>query len=146
MAQTLEQILTEFIDTLDLSFKRVQKDASSAAGTVSLTLSQLQYLEAIYALGEPTLTEIADKLAFTKASVTTAVNKLAKLNYLVKTRSDDDKRVFHVSLTEKSAALVKAKYQALQNYGSFIRSTLSQGEAEQLERTLSKLIKLFKKP
>lgn len=124
----------------------MQKDAGSAAGTAGLTLSQLQYLEAIYTLGEPTLTEIADKLAFTKASVTIAVNKLAKLNYLVKTRSDDDKRVFHVSLTEKGAALMKAKVQALQNYGSFIRSTLSQGEAEQLEQTLSKLIKLFKKP
>ncbi len=146
MAQTLEQTLTEFIDTLDLSLKSVQRDMGSVAGISSLTLSQFQYIDAIYTLGEPSLTEIADKLAFTKASVTTAVNKLAELNYLVKTRSEDDRRVFHVSLTAKGASLVKAKQEALQNYGVFIRSALSKGEAEQLEQLLGKLTKLFGRP
>jgi DNA-binding MarR family transcriptional regulator len=66
------------------------------------------------------------------------------MGYVIKTQSNTDKRVFHVSLTEASEQLIKAKYRALKEYGEFISAALSEEETRQFEETLTKLVKLFK--
>ncbi len=71
----------------------------SRSGFARLTIAQLQYIDAIHQLGEPTITEIAARLSITKASVTTGVNKLVSLGYVVKTPSSVDRRALQVSLT-----------------------------------------------
>jgi DNA-binding MarR family transcriptional regulator len=140
----MEQFLIEFIDTLDLSLKKIQTKAGDGLGISKLTIHQFQYIDAIYALGEPTITQIADKLNITKASVTAGISKLINMGYVVKTQSSEDKRVFHVSLTEASQRLIHAKYQALKEYGDFVTDALSENEARQFKATLTKLVKLFK--
>jgi DNA-binding MarR family transcriptional regulator len=140
----VEQFLIEFIDTLDLSLKKIQAKAGDSLEISKLTIHQFQYIDAIYALGEPTITQIAGKLNITKASVTAGINKLIDMGYVIKTQSSLDKRVFHVSLTETSQRLIKAKYQALKEYGDFVTDALSEDEARQFKATLTKLVKLFK--
>jgi DNA-binding MarR family transcriptional regulator len=141
----METLLIEFINTLDLSLKKIQAEVGDTAGISKLTIHQLQYIDAIYALGEPNITEIADRLNITKASVTIGVNKLAGMGYTLKTRSTTDKRVFHVSLTPAGKKLVKAKYQVLKEYGEFISAALTREEAGQFEEILTKLVDLIKK-
>ncbi len=138
----MEKQLIEFINTLDMTFKEIQQEAD--AGISRLTIHQYQYINAVYELGNPTITEIAKKLNITKASVTTGVNKLVDLGYLLKTRSSDDKRVLHVSLTESSGQLIQAKLAALKEYGQFIEASLSETEARQFKKILTKLVNLFK--
>jgi DNA-binding MarR family transcriptional regulator len=140
----VEQFLIEFIDTLDLSLKKIQAKAGDSSGISKLTIHQFQYIDAIYALGEPTITQIAEKLNITKASVTAGISKLINMGYVVKTQSSEDKRVFHVSLTEASRRLIHAKYQALKKYGDFVTDALSEDEARQFKAILTKLVKLFK--
>ena len=140
----MENLLIEFINSLDLSLKKIQAEVGDEAGISKLTIHQFQYIDAIHQLGEPTITEIADKLKITKASVTTGINKLVDLGYVIKTQSREDRRVFHVSLTKAGGQLIKAKYQALKEYGEFINASLSKAEARQLEKTLTKLVKFFK--
>ena len=141
----MEKLLIEFINTLDLSLKKLQAEVGDASGVSKLTIHQFQYIDAIYELGEPAITEIADRLHITKASVTTGVQKLINMGYVLKTQSSQDKRVFHVSLTDAGEKLIKAKYQALKEYGEFIEAALSKEEASQFEATLDKLVKVFKK-
>jgi len=114
------------------------------SGISKLTIYQFQYIDAIHELGEPTITEIADKLNITKASVTTGIQKLIDLGYVIKTQSIEDKRVFHTSLTKAGGKLIKAKYQALKEYGDFISAALSKEEASRFEETLIKIVRLFK--
>jgi DNA-binding MarR family transcriptional regulator len=140
----MEKILIEFINTLDFSLKQQQKDAGSTLGFSKLTVHQLQYLDAINDLENPTITELAKKLRITKASVTVGVNKLVKMGFVSKVRSKEDQRVFHVSLKESGRRFATAKDQALQDYVKFIRSALSKEEARQFEATLIKLVALFK--
>ncbi len=140
----MENLLIEFINSLDLSLKKIQAEVGDEMGISKLTIHQFQYIDAIHQLGEPAITEIADKLKITKASVTTGINKLVDLGYVIKTQSREDRRVFHVSLTKAGGQLIKAKYQALKEYGEFINASLSKAEARQLEKTLTKLVKLFK--
>jgi DNA-binding MarR family transcriptional regulator len=61
----MEEVLIEFINTLDTSVKKLQEGASVS----QLTISQFQYIDAIHQLQQPTLTEVAEKLTITKASV-----------------------------------------------------------------------------
>jgi DNA-binding MarR family transcriptional regulator len=140
----MENLLLEFINTLDLSLKKFQAEVGDGSGISKLTISQFQYINAIYDLGEPAITEIAHRLNITKASVTTGIHKLVNMGYVIKTQSNTDKRVFHVSLTEASEQLIKAKYRALKEYGEFISAALSEEETRQFEETLTKLVKLFK--
>ena len=141
----MEKILLEFINTLDLSLKQQQKEAGSTLGFSKLSVHQLQYLDAINDLENPTLTELAKKLHITKASVTVGVNKLIKMGFVSKTQSKEDKRVFHVSLKESGRQFAAAKYQALQDYEKFIKSALSKEEAKQFEAILTKLVELFQR-
>lgn len=140
----MEDLLIAFINTLDLSLRNLQAKVGDGSGISKLTIHQFQYIDAIYQLGEPTITEIAYRLNITKASVTTGVNKLIALGYVIKTQSSEDKRVFHVSITEASGQLIKAKYQALKEYGEFIGAALSEEEARQFKATLTKLVNVFK--
>lgn len=144
MGWSLEKLLLDFIGTLDASFKNRLEEAGSASGVSTLTVSQLGYIDAVYTLGEPSLTELANKLAVTKASVTVGVHKLVSRGYVVKTQSDEDKRVFRVGLTEVGEKLMKAKLKTLERHVAAIRAALTQDEAEQLEATLGKLTKHLK--
>ena len=138
----MEKILIEFINTLDISLKKMQTNASEFS---KLTVSQLQYIDAIGTLGKPAVSDVASQLNITKASVTIGVNKLMELGYVVKTQSDEDKRVFHVALTETGQELVNVKHQALKAYMEFIDAALSEEETAQFEAILTKLVKLFNK-
>jgi DNA-binding MarR family transcriptional regulator len=139
----MEEILIDFINTLDISLKKYQAKTGEGSGVSSLTIHQFQYIDAIHALGEPSFTELAGKMKITKASVTTGINRLCELGFVKKTQSTEDKRVFHLSLTAQGRQMIKAKDRALKDYGEFILSALSDEEARQFETTLRKLVKLF---
>jgi DNA-binding MarR family transcriptional regulator len=140
----MDKLLTEFVNTFDFALKSAQKKVGEGERSSRLTINQLQYIDTIHALGQPTITEIAEKLGISKASVTVGVNKLVTLGYVIKTRSTDDKRVCHVSATEISEKLVAAKYQALKEYGEFLEAALDREEAVQFMASLSKIVALFK--
>jgi DNA-binding MarR family transcriptional regulator len=140
----MERSLIEFVDTLDQSLKKLQREMGDGSGFTKLTINQLHYIDAIYTLGEPTLTEIAEKLRITKSSVTIGINKLIQLGYVEKKQSTIDRRVIHVHLTNPAQELIQARFQALHNYGEFIRAALSEEEAHQFEVTIAKIVQLFK--
>ena len=139
----MEKILIEFINTLDISLKKLQEEVGVRLGVSELTIHQFQYIDAIFQLEEPAISEVAEKLHITKASVTTGIHKLINLGYIQKTQSNQDKRVFHVSLTEAGSKLIRVKYQALKEYGDFLRAALTVDEARQFEATLTKIVALF---
>jgi DNA-binding MarR family transcriptional regulator len=139
----MQNLLIRFIDTLDSSLKKFQVNHSDAAGFGSLTIHQLQYLETIYSLGIPTISQIAEALGFSRASVTAGVNKLVSMGYVVKKRSQEDRRVVHVHLTENALPLIAAKQETLTMYEGFIRSALSEQEFAQFTTILEKLVDVF---
>ncbi len=136
----LETTLLNFIESLDTSFRRILAETSGAA---HVTASQVQYIDAVQALGQPTMTEIAQELGISKASVTVAVNKLVVQGYLTKQQSEQDKRVYRISLTKSSQRLIQAKQQALHAYVAFIQQALEPTEVSAFERSMQKLIQAF---
>jgi DNA-binding MarR family transcriptional regulator len=139
----MEALLVQFVDTFDATLKKMHKALSAEAGFGRLTISQLQYIDAIAALGEPNITALAGRLAVTKASTTVGINKLVKMGYVQKKRSPHDGRVYLVTLTPAGERLTAAKHQALKNYGDFIRAALTVEELRQFEHILTRLVKQF---
>ena len=133
----------EFVNTLDSSFKKLLTETNSISGVSQLTISQFQYINAIHELKQPTITEIAHQLSIAKASVSTGINKLIDKGFVTKTQSEQDKRIFYVSLTEIGEKLINAKHKALKEYVEFINTTLSKEEKEHFEAILIKLVELF---
>ncbi len=139
----METILTEFVNTLDLSLKRLQEQAGEGLGFYHLTINQFRYIDAIGEMERITITALAEKLHITKASVTAGVEKLKAMGYVTKTRSEQDKRVQHVRLTETGLRLVDAKRQALKEYEDLIRLALNEEERLAFEASLAKIVKVF---
>ena len=138
--------LTEFINTLDITLKQSQTKEGEASGFSQLTISQLHYIEAIHLLNNPTISEVAEALKISKASATVGVRRLADLGFLNKRKSDQDKRVTHVSLTKKGEKLVRSKQSALNEYENKMIAALSPEEMKQLEIIMEKLVAYFNLP
>jgi|LADL02.1.fsa_nt_gi DNA-binding MarR family transcriptional regulator len=141
----MEKILVEFINTLDASLKSMQINIGEESGFSRLTISQLHYIEAIHTMDYPTISEIADFMNISRASVTVGLNRLVNMGFIRKIRSTEDKRIFHVQLTATGLQLNNAKQKALMEYETFITEALSQEEFRQFERILEKLVNHFKK-
>lgn len=140
----METLLLEFIDTLHLSLTKRIEQSGALAGFDRLTINQFQYLDAIYQLGAPPITEVARKLQVSRASATAGISRLVNLGYVTRSQSQADKRSFLVSLTAAGEQLIQAKYRALKAYEDFIHSALTEAEARQFAEILSKLVAVFR--
>jgi DNA-binding MarR family transcriptional regulator len=144
MEKRMEEILIEFIKTLDASHKKIQMSLGENSGFSQLTISQLHYIEAIHSLKYPTISEIANFMKISRPSATVGINRLVNMGVIRKIRSTDDKRILHVQLTATGQQFVNAKQKALKDYETFITEALSQQEANQFKHILEKLVTHFK--
>ena len=108
-----------------------------------LTNNDMHVIEAI-GLGEGrNMSSIAKKLNITVGTLTTAVNSLVNKKYAVRRRSEEDRRVVFVSLTEKG----ERAYRHHEDYHrQMTRAILEKLEAEELPvlvKTLDALTEFF---
>lgn len=139
----MEDILIAFINTLDLSLKRHQHDARERTGAERLTVSQLQYIDAIHGLGTPTISTLAGRLHVARPSATVAVNRLVALGYVVKAPSVADGRSVVIKLTAAGQRLSSAKERVLKAYAAELNSALTPREARQFRAIMAKIIQRF---
>ena len=105
-----------------------------------ISLSQLFYLEAIFQLGTPTLSELARHLNISKASTTTGVQKLIAKDLARKVQSTEDQRVYHVHLSEKGRQLMAAEVHAMADFTEKLKRALDDNERQDLARLFEKVI------
>ncbi len=67
----------------------------------TLTAVETFCVEAIYALSRPTINEFAQFVRISPANATYKINSLVKKGYVVKIRSQHDKREYYLDTTEK---------------------------------------------
>ena len=73
---------------------------------VNLTISQFGVLEALYHLGPLTPGELGKKILKSNANLTTVIDSLEKKSLVTRTKSDVDRRVVNVQLTESGRELI----------------------------------------
>lgn len=97
-----------------------------------ITTNDMHVIEAI-GIGEPKkMTEIARQLSITTGTLTKSMNGLEKKSYVNRKRSEEDKRVVQISLTEKG---IRA-YHHHENFHKILIERVTQGLSEEEIRFL----------
>ncbi len=137
----LEKHLIQINEILHKTIEQHKKKIIDKSKFSDLTINQLMYLEAIYNLNNPKLSQLAEHIGITKASTTVAIHKLIDKELVEKHQSKNDKRVFHIYLTKSGKKLIDSELNALKQFSKSIVENLDNKDIEYLEKILKKIIK-----
>lgn len=133
--------LVEIIAKLSREIGLTEEAAKEQFNFSDLTLTQMNYLETIYQLHNPNLTELALELNLTKPTVKVAIDKLIEKDYIYRVQSDEDRRSAHLHLTEKGKLLNQMHDNAHKRMAEMIRKNLDEAECGQLVNLLGKVFR-----
>lgn len=74
---------------------------------VSVTMNEVHTLEAIERIDNPTMAQVSAYLMVTPGTLTTSVKRLEAKGYVRRSQSKDDRRVYHLSITEAAKHILK---------------------------------------
>lgn len=100
--------LRRVIRATDLHSKYLSK-------TTGLTAPQILLLQTIRAKGDMTVSELANHMSLSQATVTTIIDRLENKGYVFRERSTEDKRKVFTYLTDASLEVLKTSPAPLQD-------------------------------
>lgn len=93
--------LNTLLVTLFRSIMNIEQDALISGEFTDITMNDMHVIEAIEC-GEPRPSSVvAKKLSVTMGTLTKSVDRLSRTGYVLRERSEEDKRLVLLSLTEK---------------------------------------------
>lgn len=137
---TLNEVLVHlFQDLMDIEGKCLITEEFR-----DMTNNDMHIVEAI-GLGEAKRSsEVAKLMSVTTGTLTRAVDGLVEHGYVLRTRSDEDKRVVYLTLTERGKAAYEHHKRFHENMIANAKATLSEEELEILIRALNHLNDYFR--
>jgi DNA-binding MarR family transcriptional regulator len=100
-------------------------------------------LMCLYGKNGLSVKELVDKIHRTQPTVTVLVDKLEKLGYAERTKSEEDNRVTLIKLTEKGIQLEPIFREISEKLQNIIYGDLDSTEKEQLEQLLDRILNRF---
>lgn len=96
----LDEMFTEVYTKFKLQFYKSMFEKIQNR-EMSLTTGETFCIEIIYAMDNPTVSEFASFIQISSPNAAYKVNSLIKKGYLKKIQSKDDKREYHLEVTDK---------------------------------------------
>jgi DNA-binding MarR family transcriptional regulator len=140
----LEKKLNTLLVTIFQDLMDIEQKALITGEFRDITLNDMHVIEAIGTGEAGTSSTVAKKLSVTMGTLTKAIDRLSKNDYVLRERSEEDKRLVLLSLTEKGK---RAFYHHQKFHEEMIHAMVSQfdrQEAEFLARSVDGLISYFK--
>jgi len=103
----------------------------------SLTTVETFCMEIIYAMNNPTVNEFAQMTDISSPNAAYKVNNLIKKGYLKKIRSKEDKREYHLEVTQKYMDYYNISYQYVGTVMNRLNERFTKEELELLEKMLN---------
>lgn len=97
ITSTLNEVLVKLFREINTIEERAVKTGEYK----ELTVNDMHVIEAIDIYDAKNMTTVAKQLSVTTGTLTISVNSLVKKGYVERTRSEEDRRVVLISLTEK---------------------------------------------
>ncbi|EQA5454105.1 MarR family winged helix-turn-helix transcriptional regulator [Enterococcus hirae] len=97
-----DYLVSVFNDILTIEESELKKSQFK-----DLSITEMHTIEAIGMYKKKTTSEVAKELSITVGTLTTAINKLVKKDYVERIRSEDDRRVVKLGLTKKGKLLYR---------------------------------------
>lgn len=133
--ETLNSILVKlFNDILNIEEKALITDTFK-----DISVTDMHIIEAVGILEPRTMSTISKALGVTMGTLTTGINGLVKKGYVVRNRSDKDRRIVYASLTEKGIAAYHHHMNFHKDMIHSIMQDLSEEEAAVLTKTFNRL-------
>lgn len=109
-----------------------------------ITNNDMHIIEAIGLGDGRNMSTIAKQLHITVGSLTTSMNSLVKKQYVTRERSEEDRRVVYIRLTEKGVKAYEHHKEFHRQMVDAVMNSLDDGELPVLTRTLSSLAEFFR--
>ncbi|MCR5747373.1 MAG: MarR family transcriptional regulator [Lachnospiraceae bacterium] len=107
----------------------------------SLTTVETFCMEIIYALNNPTVAEFARVANISSPNAAYKINNLVKKGYLRKVQSKDDRREYHLEVTDKYMSYYNISY----NYMDVVMQRIADRFDEEEMKTLARLLNVIDK-
>ena len=140
MYQTLNTLLV----TLFQEIMNIEQKALITGEFKDITNNDMHVIEAIGVAGPQTSSAVARRLSVTVGTLTKAIDRLTRNSYVLRERSDEDKRLVLLSLTEKGD---RAYFHHQNFHKEMVRSALdgfSDKETGILVKSLGGLVDYFR--
>jgi DNA-binding MarR family transcriptional regulator len=143
MKDKLVQINKMLVEVYD-DVNHIEEYSIKKGSFSDLSITEIHTIEAIGLYGSKTMSEIAAVLEITMGTLTTAVDKLINKGYLERSRSNTDRRIVNVNLTNRGKLAYRIHEKFHLDMVQAIMMDFSQEEEEILLIALSKLNKHLK--
>ncbi len=141
----INQVLNELLVGLFRNINTIEEHAVRTEEFKDLTTNDAHVIEAIGKVGAKNMSSVAKKLSVTTGTLTISVNSLVKKGYVNRERSEEDRRVVLVSLTEKGKKAYEHHEVFHQKMILAICERLDDTEKQVLANSLDSLNEFFKK-
>ena len=132
--------LVDIVSKLSNLLGHSEEEAREQFQLLSLTHTQMHYLETIDMLHNPNITELARSLKLSKPTVKVAVDRLIERDYLYKIKSDEDRRSAHLHLTAKGKLINQMHDYSHKRITETFTRKLNREELEALVGLLNKIL------
>jgi len=137
----LNELLVSVYDDIE----EIETKSLRSGAFKDLSITEIHTIEAIGLTGQKSMSEIAADLNITTGTLTTAIDKLIKKEYVIRNRSDVDRRIVYIALTKKG----KLAYRIHESFHyKMVRSVitdLTEDEVQALIKGLNSLNTYLKK-
>ena len=137
----VEELFT-YINTIIEKFAALKCDCLTCQNVEGLEHLSMQELNAISVIGREgpcIMRKIADRMRLAVSTITTIVDKLVAKGLVVRERSEEDRRIVKVSLTQKGRMVYKADLDTHLELSQAMLSTLNEDEQDILIVLLRKI-------
>ena len=113
------------------------------ADELDFNISDYYYLIAISNMDHPNFGDVAEALNLTKPAVSALIKRLMKHALIEKIQSEEDKRIFYISITKKGKAMIEGDKSIYSRVESVISSKVNQDQLQTLDCLLDAVVSVL---
>lgn len=132
-------VLNDILVKLFNNILEIEQNALKQGPLNDLSITEIHTIEAIGMYESKIMTEVANDLGITTGTLTTAINKLVKKEYVERSRGEEDRRAVKIALTKKGKLAYRIHEKFHHDMVEEIMCDLTQEKEEVLIEALSKL-------
>ncbi len=137
--RTLNRLLVDFFKfIMEIEEKKLITEEFS-----DITYNDMHVIEAIGMKEPQKMSQIARIMAVTTGTLTKAVDSLEKKHYVKRQRSEQDKRVVNITLTDRGVHAYRHHERFHQDMIAFVLNDISTEESLVLRQALERLMEYF---
>ena len=139
-----KKVLNELLVETFNDILQIEQNALREGVLNDLSITEIHTIEAIGMYGSRTMSEVAQDLNITVGTLTTAINKLVKKEYVERQRGELDRRAVMIALSRKGKLAYRIHEKFHQDMIEKTINGLTKEEEEVLIKSLEKLNRFFK--